>query len=426
MQHTRLSDPDRHVVETAYARWAPLYDKRMRADLRTGPAQRDRRARCGSADASSKSASVPGCRSATTMRRPRSSASMFPNRWWRRRAQRMASGLYPHVKAVMVMDAHELEFEDASFDCVVAQFVITLVADPERVLSECARVLRPGGEIILVNHLYSEHGMLAAIERWAARPSRALGLRPEFPFARLLAWAQGAWRRRIDRAPAPQAAAAPIPWYGSGAWLRAAQARSSADCKLGREILVDAAIGIACPAATSLQSQAVALSPLRATLPTWRARPSKLPTVRRCRRGRRAAQRRCAAYAADLLADARCAAPAVAFSSRPRRCSAPARSSSAAPTTSSARSPNEQRAGGVVAFSSGNHAQGVAAAAKLLGMPAVIVMPSDAPRAKRERTAALGAEVVLYDRGTRRPRGDRARHRRRTRAPCWCRPTTIR
>ena len=60
--------------------------------------------------------------------------------------------------------------------------------------------------------------------------------------------------------------------------------------------------------------------------------------------------------------------------------------------------PQRDRAGGVVAFSSGNHAQGVAAAARILGMPAVIVMPSDAPRPKRERTAALGAEVVLYDR----------------------------
>ena len=60
--------------------------------------------------------------------------------------------------------------------------------------------------------------------------------------------------------------------------------------------------------------------------------------------------------------------------------------------------PAEHRAGGVVAFSSGNHAQGVAAAAKLCAMPAVIVMPTDAPRPKRERTAALGAEVVLYDR----------------------------
>jgi threonine dehydratase len=63
-----------------------------------------------------------------------------------------------------------------------------------------------------------------------------------------------------------------------------------------------------------------------------------------------------------------------------------------------AATPREACAGGVVAFSSGNHAQGVAAAAKLLQMPAVIVMPSDAPRPKRERTAALGAEVVLYDR----------------------------
>src|ERR1700761_7188973 len=56
------------------------------------------------------------------------------------------------------------------------------------------------------------------------------------------------------------------------------------------------------------------------------------------------------------------------------------------------------RGGGVVAFSSGNHAQGVAAAAKILNMPATIVMPADAPLSKRERTRAYGAEVVLYDR----------------------------
>jgi len=60
--------------------------------------------------------------------------------------------------------------------------------------------------------------------------------------------------------------------------------------------------------------------------------------------------------------------------------------------------PENARAGGVVAFSSGNHAQGVAAAARLLGMQALIVMPADAPRAKIEGTRALGAEIVLYDR----------------------------
>jgi threonine dehydratase len=60
--------------------------------------------------------------------------------------------------------------------------------------------------------------------------------------------------------------------------------------------------------------------------------------------------------------------------------------------------PEGARARGVVAFSSGNHAQGVAAAAKLFSIPALIVMPSDAPRPKVEGTRALGAEVVLYDR----------------------------
>jgi len=57
-----------------------------------------------------------------------------------------------------------------------------------------------------------------------------------------------------------------------------------------------------------------------------------------------------------------------------------------------------QRKAGVVAFSSGNHAQGVAYAAKLLGVPATIVMPADAPRVKMQNTLALGAEVITYDR----------------------------
>ena len=60
----------------------------------------------------------------------------------------------------------------------------------------------------------------------------------------------------------------------------------------------------------------------------------------------------------------------------------------------------QERKAGVVAFSSGNHAQGVAAAARRLGVPALIVMPSDAPRMKIEATGELGAEIVLYDRFT--------------------------
>jgi len=93
--------------------------------------------------------------------------------------------------------------------------------------------------------------------------------------------------------------------------------------------------------------------------------------------------------------------------------------------------PMSEREGGVVAFSSGNHAQGVAAAARLLNMQATIVMPADAPLSKRERTKGYGAEVVLYD----RDREDReaiasaiAARASHPALPQWrsCRPMTIR
>ncbi|MEX5729863.1 threonine dehydratase [Rhodovulum iodosum] len=62
--------------------------------------------------------------------------------------------------------------------------------------------------------------------------------------------------------------------------------------------------------------------------------------------------------------------------------------------------PREARNRGVIAYSSGNHAQGVARAAQIMGVPAVIVMPADAPRLKLANTRAMGAEVVIYDRAT--------------------------
>ena len=61
---------------------------------------------------------------------------------------------------------------------------------------------------------------------------------------------------------------------------------------------------------------------------------------------------------------------------------------------------SEAKTAGVIAFSSGNHAQGVALAAQMHGASAVIVMPSNAPKLKVENTRSLGAEVVLYDRDT--------------------------
>ena len=182
------SDLDRNVVETAYARWAPIYDavcgpvmvqgRRAAAAAARSVGGRILEVGVGTGlsfddyDASTEITGIDLC--APMLAKARA---------------KMASGRYPYVRDVQLMDAHQLAFADATFDCVVAQFVITLVANPEQVLSECHRVVKPGGRIILVNHLYSETGVAAAVERWAARRTRAIGLRPEFPFARLKAWA---------------------------------------------------------------------------------------------------------------------------------------------------------------------------------------------------------------------------------------------
>jgi len=73
---------------------------------------------------------------------------------------------------------------------VVAQYVITTVPNPEAVLDEFVRVLRPGGEIILVNHLGAEAGLQRDLERWFAPLARRLGWRPEFEWTRLAGWAE--------------------------------------------------------------------------------------------------------------------------------------------------------------------------------------------------------------------------------------------
>lgn len=89
-----------------------------------------------------------------------------------------------------VVDAHQLPYGDGGFHAVVAQFVITLVENPERVLDECLRVAAPGGEIILVNHFYSETGLAAWIERRIAPAAHLVGLRPDFRFGRIEDWAR--------------------------------------------------------------------------------------------------------------------------------------------------------------------------------------------------------------------------------------------
>ena len=120
-------------------------------------------------------------------------------------------------------------------------------------------------------------------------------------------------------------------------------------------------------------------------------------TADRARRHRRDPRRRRAARVASPSGPRSCRSvrPDATSGSRPSRSSRSGRSRSAAPTTPRRRCSPEDRARGLITYSSGNHAQGVARAARLLGVPAAIVMPSDAPAVKRARVEADGAQVVV-------------------------------
>ena len=95
-----------------------------------------------------------------------------------------------HVQALRVMNAHRLDFPDHSFDAVCLPFVITLIPEPERTLDECARVLRPGGEIIIASKLGHGRGVQGAIEEMVAPLVHRVGWSSSFRIARIAGWAE--------------------------------------------------------------------------------------------------------------------------------------------------------------------------------------------------------------------------------------------
>jgi phosphatidylethanolamine/phosphatidyl-N-methylethanolamine N-methyltransferase len=99
---------------------------------------------------------------------------------------RVAMRSFAHVKALIEMDAEAMSFPDASFDKVVAMYVVSVVANPARLLAELHRVCKPDGEIFIVNHVRSDNPVLGALEKSLARFSDKLGFRPDFELRELL------------------------------------------------------------------------------------------------------------------------------------------------------------------------------------------------------------------------------------------------
>jgi len=179
---------DKDTVAKAYARWAPVYDVVFGSVF-----ERGRKASIAAAEriggrilevGVGTGLSLPDYAWTNRLTGIDLSVPML-----RKAKARVAEHCLTNVDGLAVMDAQHLGFQDGVFDVVVAQYVITVVPDPEATLNEFARVLKPGGEIILVNHLGAEGGLRASFEQGFAPVARRLGWRPEFRWQRLAQWA---------------------------------------------------------------------------------------------------------------------------------------------------------------------------------------------------------------------------------------------
>lgn len=205
-------DLNKHGVERAYARWAPIYDFVFGKVFAPGRNEAIIAAErvCGAKANGGLGGRILEVGVGTGISLPdynpinRIVGIDLSEPMLRKAQERVRALSLGHVDGLSVMDAERMALPDQSFDVVVAQFVITAVPHPEATLDEFARVIKPGGEIILVNHIGAERGPRRLFELCFSPLARRLGWRPEFSFDRLANWAaRHGGVRVLERRPLP-------------------------------------------------------------------------------------------------------------------------------------------------------------------------------------------------------------------------------
>lgn len=177
-------------VVAAYSRWAPVYDLAFAAVMRSGR-------QAAAAAVNARGGRVLDVGVGTGLELPMFDAKTrvtgvdLSEAMLRRAQTRVGKRALATVEGLLVMDATRLAFRDESFDAAVIPYVLTVVPDPRAMLGEVLRVVKRGGEIVLVNHFGAEGGALARIEAWLGKRSAALGWHPQFPFGVLGDWVAG-------------------------------------------------------------------------------------------------------------------------------------------------------------------------------------------------------------------------------------------
>lgn len=189
-QDTGAAALDNAGVEAAYARWAPIYDLAFTAVMRAGR-------RAGAAAASRPGGHILDVGVGTGLelpmidRRTTITGVDLSEPMLERARERVRRDGLGNVAALRVMDAMALDFPDATFDAVLAPYVLTVVPDPRASLEEWARVVKLGGTIVLVNHVGAARGPVAAVEAWMAKRAEKLGWHPQFPWSIIGDWIAG-------------------------------------------------------------------------------------------------------------------------------------------------------------------------------------------------------------------------------------------
>jgi phosphatidylethanolamine/phosphatidyl-N-methylethanolamine N-methyltransferase len=181
-------DLDKQTVTKAYARWAPVYDLVFGAVF-----ERGRHAAIAAAERIGGRILEVGVGTGISLPHYSKDCQLcgvdISEPMLRKARERVTELGLNNVEGLWVMDAEHLSFPDNSFDVIVAQYVITTVPNPEATLDEFARVLKPGGEIVLVSRVGAEAGLRRSLEHWFQPAARKLGWRTEFSFERYSRWA---------------------------------------------------------------------------------------------------------------------------------------------------------------------------------------------------------------------------------------------
>jgi phosphatidylethanolamine/phosphatidyl-N-methylethanolamine N-methyltransferase len=173
------------AISTSYRRWAPVYDRTFGAITRAGRARAVDHIN-GRAGTVLEVGVGTGLSLGRYGPHLRVTGVDYSDEMLEKAREKVAHRNLTQVADLRQMDARALAFPDDRFDTVVAMYLVSVVPEPERVVAEMARVCRPGGEVLILNHFARDSGVLSVLERAFAPFDRLLGWHSDFPVARVL------------------------------------------------------------------------------------------------------------------------------------------------------------------------------------------------------------------------------------------------